>query len=104
MRRRARMVGTILAAVGLAVMIGFGGVALWWAAPSNGELRKAQLLRERNPGNQLYDLQFFIALVKMGFLVVISMGGGLLALNGVSLILLDDVTQNRRVSGRRGSS
>ena len=78
MYRRARGIGLLIAGIGLAIMIGFAGVA----AMNIGEFQKAQMVRERNPGNAMYDLQFFIATVRLAFLVTGAVGGGLLALNG----------------------
>jgi len=84
MPRRARVLGIVLAAIGVAVLLGFGGVAL----QGSGEFRQAQLVRQRNPGNAMHDLQFFVASSQLAFLVAGAALGGLLALNGATLILL----------------
>jgi hypothetical protein len=101
MLQRARLIGIVLAGVGLAVTLTFGGVALQSAVPSSGDFRKAQMVRARNPGNAMYDLQFFIAATRLGFLIAGTVSGGLLALNGVTLVLLDRAVQQAgRRSGR----
>jgi len=46
MLRRARTIGIVIAAIGVAVLIGFGSVAI----RDTGDFSKAKLLRERNPG------------------------------------------------------
>lgn len=85
---RARTIGMVIAGIGLAVLIAFAAAALQSVLPSSGDFRKAQMVRERNPGNAMYDLQFFIAATRLGFLVAGAAGGGLLALNGVTLMLV----------------
>lgn len=91
MLRRARTVGMVIAAIGVAILIGFGSVALQGGA----DFRKAQLLRARNPGNAMYDLQFFVATSQLAFLVGGSLAGGLLALNGLTLMLVGRLAQER---------
>lgn len=101
MLQRARTIGMVIAGVGLAVLLAFAVVAVQSAVPSSGDFRKAQMVRERNPGNAMYDLQFFIAATRLGFLIAGAVSGGLLALNGVTLLLLDRaVEQAGRRSGR----
>jgi hypothetical protein len=82
--RRAGTIGMVLAAIGVAVLIGFGVVAV----RDSGDFHKAQLLRERNPGNAMYDLQFFVATSQLAFLTSGAVAGGLLALNGLTLMLV----------------
>jgi hypothetical protein len=82
--RYARPIGMAIAGVGLAVLIGFGSVTVLTA----GDFHKAQMVRERNPGNAMYDLQFFIASTRLAFLISGAVGGGLLALNGATLFAL----------------
>jgi ABC-type enterobactin transport system permease subunit len=100
--RRARTIGLVIAGIGLAVMLGFAGVA----AMNVGEVHKAQMVRERNPGNAMYDLQFFIATVRLAFLVTGAVGGALLALNGAVWMSLGGVVRRLEHGppGRGGGS
>jgi hypothetical protein len=52
-------------------------------------------VRERNPGNAMYDLQFFVATSHLAFLVGGVVAGGLLALNGLTLMLVGRLAQER---------
>lgn len=88
MLARARTIGVVLAGIGLAMLLAFAATAVQSALPSTGDFRKAQMVRERNPGNAMYDLQFFIATSRLAFLVAGAVGGALLALNGLTLMLL----------------
>jgi hypothetical protein len=91
MLRRAGTIGMVIAAIGVAVLIGFGAVAI----EGGGDFRKAQLLRERNPGNAMYDLQFFVATSQLAFLTSGAVAGGLLALNGLTLMLVGRLARER---------
>jgi hypothetical protein len=91
MLRRARTIGIVVAAIGVAVLLGFGAVAVEGGA----DFRKAQLVRQRNPGNAMYDLQFFVATSQLAFLVGGAVAGGLLALNGLTLVLVGRLAQRR---------
>jgi hypothetical protein len=79
----------VICGIGLAVLLAFAVVLVQSVAPSTGDFRQAQIGRANNPGNVMYDLRFFIASTRLGFLVSGAVAGGLLALNGVTLILLD---------------
>jgi hypothetical protein len=79
----------VVTGIGLAVLVGFTSVGVG----SIGEFNKAKLVRERNPGNAMYDLQFFIATVRMAFIVSGAVGGALLALNGATWIALGTVAR-----------
>jgi hypothetical protein len=96
------MIGLVIAGIGLAVMIGFAGVA----AMNIGEFQKAQMVRERNPNNAMYDLQFFIATVRLVFLVTGAVGGALLALNGAVWLSLGSAVHRLEHTppGRGGSA
>jgi hypothetical protein len=89
--RRAGTIGLVIAAIGLAVLVGFGAVAV----EGSGDFSKAKLLRQRNPGNAMYDLQFFVATSQLAFLTSGAVAGGLLALNGLTLMLLGRVARER---------
>lgn len=89
MLRRARTIGIVVAAIGVAVLVGFGAVAV----EGLGDFRKAQLVRERNPGNAMYDLQFFVATSQLAFLTSGAVAGGLLALNGLTLMLVGQLAR-----------
>lgn len=84
MLRRARIVGLILAGAGVALLLSFAVAAVQHV----GEFRRAQSQHERNPGNAMYDLQLFIVTSRLTFLIGGAVGGGLLALNGATFILL----------------
>ena len=91
MLRRAGTIGIVIAAMGVAILIGFGAVAI----EGSGDFSKARLLRERNPGNAMYDLQFFVATSELAFLTAGAVAGGLLALNGVTLMLVGRLARER---------
>jgi hypothetical protein len=96
------MIGVIIAGIGLAVVIGFTSVAV----SGMGDFNKAKLVRERNPGNAMYDLQFFIATVQLAFVVSGAVGGVLLGLNGLTWIALDGAVRRleRDHAGRGGGA
>lgn len=79
----AKAVGTTLVAVGLAIVVGFS-VAVW----RDERFQKSTLLKERNPGNVMYEGQYFAAFTIHTFLVSGVICGVLLALNGTTLLLL----------------
>jgi hypothetical protein len=97
--RHARTIGLVIVGIGLAILIGFASVAVG----GMGDFNKAKLVRERNPGNAMYDLQFFIATVRLAFVVSGAVGGGLLALNGASWLALGAAVR-RLEQGERGGS
>jgi hypothetical protein len=73
------------------VLVGFGAVAI----EGSGDFSKAKLLRQRNPGNAMYDLQFFVATSQLAFLTSGAVAGGLLALNGLTLMLVGRLARER---------
>ena len=89
MLRRAGTIGIVIAAIGVAILIGFGAVAI----EGSGDFSKAKLLRERNPGNAMYDLQFFVAASQLMFIVGGAVGGALLSLNGLSWMAIDSASR-----------
>ena len=90
----ARMIGTVVLAIGLAVLVSF----TYYAVSSFGEFKKAQMVHERNPGNAMYDLQFFVAASQLVFVV-----GGLLALNGLTWIAVGGLANRRGPGGERAT-
>jgi hypothetical protein len=102
MYRQARTIGMIIAGIGLAVLVGFTSVAIG----GMGEFNKAKMVRERNPGNAMYDLQFFIATVRLAFLVSGAVVGALLTLNGATWIALGTAVRRLEpaASGRGGGA
>lgn len=99
MLARAHTIGMVLAGVGLAVLLAFATVAVQNALPSS-EFRQAQIGRERNPGNAMYDLRFFIVATRLGLLIAGAVIGALLALNGITLIMLGRLARQAE-GGRR---
>ena len=95
MHRHARTIGTIILAIGLAVLASFS----YYAFAGYGDFQKARMFRERNPGNAMYDLQFFVAASQLVFVVGGAFGGALLALNGLTWLALgaavDDTAKSR---------
>lgn len=86
MVRVVRMAGVALVAVGLALLVGFSVYAV-----RDERFQKAGLLKDRNPGNMLYESQYFAAATIHLFLVSGAVAGGLLALNGMTLFLVGSV-------------
>ncbi|MEO8601603.1 MAG: hypothetical protein ABI629_03400 [bacterium] len=98
MLRRARIIGIVLAGAGLAIVLAFGGIALQHVS---GDFGKARLLHERNPGNAMYDAQFFVAASELALLLGGATAGALLALNGVTLMLVGGVAERLESGARR---
>lgn len=91
MLRRARTLGIVVAAVGVAVLVGFGAVAV----DSARTFRQAQAARQRAPGNAMHDLQYFVAAAQLALLGGGAVAGGLLALNGLTLLLVGQLAQRQ---------
>jgi len=89
------MIGTVILAICLAVLGSFA----YYAVAGLGDFRKAQMVHERNPGNAMYDLQYFVAASQLVFVIGGAAGGALLALNGLTWIALGGVAP-RLESGR----
>lgn len=84
MERTARTLGIILAAAGLAVLLSFG-----IAATQNAATFQAALAARRQAAtNAIVDLQFLVASTQFVVLVGGAVAGGLLALNGYTLMLI----------------
>jgi hypothetical protein len=83
--RHARTIGIVLAGIGVAILISFAAVALWSNVP---DFRKALMLYERNSGNSMYQLQFFVATSELVFVIGGALIGALVALNGLSWMAL----------------
>ena len=74
---------------GLLLAAGFAAILAFSVYVTRDEAyAKAQLRMSRNPGTVLYGSEYFVALTKRAFLVCGAVGGGLLALNGGTLLLL----------------
>ena len=86
MARLTKLAGVALVAVGLALLVGFSV-----AVARDERFQKAGLYKERNPGNVLYESQYFAAATIHLFLISGAVGGGLVMLNGVTLVLLGTV-------------
>ena len=75
-----------------ALLLGLGLVALSTIhIVRDDAYRKAELVASRNPGNVLYEAEFKGAQVRRAFQIFGAFGGGLLGLNGVTLILLGGI-------------
>jgi hypothetical protein len=83
-QRHARTIGTIILAIGLAVLASFS----YYAFAGYGDFQKARMFRERNPGNAMYDLEYGRHAAQLAFLVGGAFGGVLLALNGLTWLAL----------------
>lgn len=84
MERTARTLGIILAGAGLAVLVSFAV-----AATQNADTFHAALAaRREHAANALVDLRFLVASSQFAVLVGGAFAGGLLALNGYTLILI----------------
>jgi hypothetical protein len=96
----AKAVGTALVAAGLAALIGFSVFVM-----RDERFEKAALFKERNPGNVMYESQYFAAFTIHTFLVSGAICGALLALNGTTLLLLGVVAgrQEQRLARGRES-
>lgn len=81
------MVGMVLTGIGLAVMLAFAAVAVQNVAPGS-EFRQAQAGRAAATGSAIDDLRLFIVTTRVEFLVAGAVAGGLLALNGVTLMMI----------------
>lgn len=96
MARIAKFFGLLLIASGLALAISFAAVTL-----RQEDYAKAVLLMERNPGNVMYESQYFVAAVWRAIYVGLTACGTLLALNGASFLLLG-VVAGRQERAARG--
>lgn len=74
----------MLAGIGVAVLLAFGGVAL----QSVGEFRRVQQARQGTSGQAVQELQLFVVSTQMALLVGGAVAGALLALNGLTLFWL----------------
>jgi|MudIll2142460700_1097286.scaffolds.fasta_scaffold1188348_2 hypothetical protein len=86
MAKTAKLLGVTLLAVGLAVLIGFGAYVV-----RDERFSKATLLKERNPGNVLYESQYFVAATIHLFLIAGAVGGAFLAIHGVTFLFIGKV-------------
>jgi hypothetical protein len=99
MAKISKALGATLVAIGLATLIGFASFAV-----RDERYSKAVLLKERNPGNMLYESQYFVAATIRMFLVAGAVAGGLLAVNGVTLLLIGRVAARREGGAGVGNS
>jgi len=89
MARVCTLVGALMLAIGLITAAVFAS-----RIAHDEDYAKKALIASRNPGNDMYKLDFGFAQIKRGFETVFMSGGILLALNGATLVLLG------RVAGR----
>ena len=90
MARISKLVGAALLLAGLAV-------ALYFAVTTARDegYQKAVMLMERNKGNSMYELQYFVAEVRRAISIGVAVCGGLLALNGATFLLLGSVASRQ---------
>jgi hypothetical protein len=86
MARICKSVGALLVAVGVVLSITFAVTVI-----RDEDYARKQLIAERNPGNDMYKLEFGFAQIRRGFQIVFLSGGALLGLNGLTLVLLGSV-------------
>jgi hypothetical protein len=96
MARVVKLVGLLLIASGLALSISFVMVTI-----RQEDYQKALMLMERNPGNVMYESQYFVAAVWRAMYVGLAACGALAALNGVTFLLVGAVAgrQERQAQG-----
>lgn len=90
MARLCRLIGGLLVVLGVATAVTFA-VAIM----RDDGYSRAALAAARNPGNVMYDAELKGEQVKRAFEVVSGCLGGLLALNGATLIGLGVVAAQR---------
>jgi lysylphosphatidylglycerol synthetase-like protein (DUF2156 family) len=90
MARTCKVIGTALAAIGVAVAVAFVIVMT-----RDDAYRRAELAYTRNAGNAMYELEFRGAQVRRAFEGIGVVAGILLALNGVTLLALGVVATRR---------
>jgi len=83
MARTCKVMGTALAAIGVAV-----AVAFVMMMAHDDTYRRAELAYSRNAGNAMYELEFRGAQVRRAFQGIGVVAGILLALNGATLLSL----------------
>jgi len=84
MARACKWIGATALLLGLVLT----AISVGQIARDNDTYRKAALVASRNPGNVLYEAGFKEAQVRRAFELLGAFGGGLLGLNGVTLMLL----------------
>ncbi len=84
----------LLLGTGLAAVVGFSIFAL-----RDEHFAKASLVHERNPGNAMYELQYFTAFTLHVFLIAGAVSGALLAINGTTLLLVGRLAERQVASG-----
>lgn len=97
MHRHARMIGTIILAIGIAVLASF----LYVGIDNYNEFRKTAMFFERNPGNAMYELQYRGAAAGLAFMVGGAAGGLLLTLNGLAWMAIGGVARRLDALGER---
>src|SRR5215470_11746757 len=95
MARIAKIAGAALVAIGVALLLGFSIFVL-----RDERFQKAGLLKDRNPGNVLYESQYFAAATIHLFLLSGATAGGLLALNGATLFLVGRLMTQQEASAQ----
>jgi hypothetical protein len=95
MARIAKLVGVVLLLSGLAL-------ALYFAVTTFRDegYQKAVMLMERNKGNSMYELQYFVAEVRRAIAIGVAVCGGLVALNGATFLLLGAVAARQEGTAR----
>ena len=93
MAKTAKLLGVTLLAVGLAVLIAFTAFVV-----RDERFSKATLLKERNPGNLMYESQYFVAATIHFFLIAGAVGGAFLAIDGVTFLFIGNLADRQERS------
>jgi hypothetical protein len=91
MARVAKLLGALLVIAGVVVSVYFAITIV-----GDESYQKAVLLMERNKGNSMYELQYFVAEVRRAISIGVAVCGVLVALNGTTFLLLGSVAGRQR--------
>jgi hypothetical protein len=95
MARIAKLIGGVLLLSGIVLALYFAVATL-----RDESYQKAVMLMERNKGNSMYELQYFVAEVRRAISIGVAVCGGLVALNGATFLLLGSVAARQERSAQ----
>ena len=93
MAKTAKLLGVTLLAVGLAVLVAFTVFVV-----RDERFSKATLLKERNPGNLMYESQYFVAATIHFFLIAGAVAGAFLAIDGAIFLFIGNLADRQERS------